>query len=188
MVSVFELVILRLKELGFFTFLLPFILVAAILYGLLRKSQIFGPPEKNVAINAVVAIVASFMVWASPIIAGINIEQELAKFFVQSMIVTLVLIISVLAFSMFFGPNLPQTIQEKVGSKYLGIFLIVGAIIGITLLMTSGLTSVFFPEGIGIGVGISEDVLITIATIFFLIVIIALIVVYVSREEKKPSS
>jgi hypothetical protein len=182
MTSPFELVILRLKDLGFFTFLLPFILVAAILYGLLRKSQIFGPPERNVAVNAVVAIVASFMVWAAPVIAGINIEQELARFFIQSMVATLVIMMAVLAAGMFFGPDLPKTIQDKLGVKYLGGLLVGGILIGITLLVTSGLTSVFFPEGFG---GISEDVVISIATILILVIIIAVIVVFVSREEKK---
>ena len=183
MANPFELVILRLSELGFFTFLLPFILVAAILYGLLRKSQIFGPPEKNVAVNAVVAIVASFMVWASPIIAGINIEKELARFFVQSMIATLVLMMAVLAAGMFFGPDLPKTIQDKLGAKYLGGLLVAGILIGLALFVTSGLTSVFFPEGFG--EMISEDVIISIATILILVIVIAVIVVFVSREEKK---
>lgn len=182
MTSPLELVILRLRDLGFFVFILPFILSMAIIYGLLRKSQIFGPPEKNVVVNAVVAIVASFMVCASPIIAGINIEQELAKFFAQSMIATLILVISVLAVSMFFGPNLPQTIQEKLGGKAIGIFIVGGVILGFALLVTSGLTSVFFPEGVE--TGISEDVLITIATILILSIIMAVIVIVVSKEEK----
>jgi preprotein translocase subunit YajC len=182
MANPFELVILKLQELGFFTFLLPFILVAAILYGLLRKSQIFGPPERNVAINAVVAIVASFLVWASPIIAGINIEKELARFFVQSMIATLILMVAVLAAGMFFGPDLPKTIQEKLGAKYLGGLLIAGILIGFSLLVTSGLTSIFFPEGFEI---FSEDVVISIATILILVIVIGVIVVFVSREEKK---
>ena len=178
----FELVILRLQELGFFSFLLPFILVAAILYGLFRKSQIFGPPEKNVAVNAVVAIVASFLVFAAPVIAGINIEQELAKFFLQSMIAAVVVMISVLVAGMFFGPDLPSRIQEKLGAKYLGAFLIAGIFVGIALLVTSGLTSVFFPEGF---MEIPEDVLISIGTIAVLLIVIGGIVVFVSREEKK---
>ncbi|MEM5829261.1 MAG: hypothetical protein QW040_00565 [Candidatus Aenigmatarchaeota archaeon] len=184
MESPFELMILRLQQLGFFTFILPFIFMSAVLYGLLRKSQIFGPAEKNVVINAVIAMTASFMVLAAPVIAGINIEQQLAKFFIQSMIVVLVLVVAVLAVGMFFGPDLPSKIQEKLGSKYLGGLLIASILIGLTLFVTSGLMNVFFPEGFE-GIGISEDVVISIATIVFLIVIVVLIVVFVSREEKK---
>ncbi|MEM5836443.1 MAG: hypothetical protein QW058_01635 [Candidatus Aenigmatarchaeota archaeon] len=176
--------VLKLQEYGFFTFLLPFILMAAILYGLLRKSQIFGPPEKNVAVNAVVAIVASFMVLAAPVIAGINIEQQLAKFFLHSMIAVIILVVTLLTIGMFVGPDLPTKLQDKLGSKFLGGLLVVGIVIGLTLLVTSGLTNVFFPEGFG---GIPEDVVISIATIAILLIIIMLIVIFVSREEKKKS-
>ncbi|MDI6807290.1 MAG: hypothetical protein QMD14_05845, partial [Candidatus Aenigmarchaeota archaeon] len=62
MVSPFEAVVQRLWDLGFFTYILPYILTVAIFYGLLRKSQIFGAPEKNVAVNASVALVASLFV------------------------------------------------------------------------------------------------------------------------------
>jgi hypothetical protein len=182
MVSPFEMVILKLRDLGFFTFLLPFMLVAAIIYGLLRKSQIFGPPEKNVAVNAVVAIVASFMVWAAPVIAGINIEQELAKFFVQSMIASLVLMVAVLLLGVFFPPDLPTQIGNKLGGIYLGLIVAVCLLVGGALLVTSGLTSVFFPEGVG---EIPEDLIISIATIFILVLVVGAIVFIVSREEKK---
>lgn len=186
MVNPFELVILRLRDLGFFTFLLPFILVAAVLYGLLRKSQIFGPPEKNVAVNAVVAIVVSFMVWAAPVIAGINIEQELAKFFVQSMVATFVLMIGILMAGMVFPANLPENLGKTLGGKYLGMLLLAFIIIGVTILVTSGLTTVFFPEGISNI--LSEDLVIGIATVIGLLVIVGLVVVFTGQEEKKQSS
>jgi len=183
MANPFELVILKLQALGFYGFLLPFILVAAIIYGLLRKSQLFGPPEKNVSINAVVALVASFMVWASPIIAGISIEEHLAKFFVQSMVATLVLMIAILMAGMVLPTDLPKFIGEKFGTKpsYIGVFIVAGIIIGLTLLVTSGLTGVFFPEGIVI----SEDVLVGVGTIIALLIVVGLIVVFTSREGKK---
>jgi hypothetical protein len=184
MVSPFEMVILRLKELGFFTFLLPFILVAAILYGLLRKSQIFGPPERNVAVNAVVAIVASLMVWASPVIAGINIEQELARFFTQITITTLVLMMMLLAVGMLFPKDLSKEIGEKLGAKYLGVILVAGVIIGVAILITSGLMNVFFPAGVF--EGIPEDMVIGIATIVGLFAVVGAVVWLTGREEKKP--
>ncbi|MEM7819198.1 MAG: hypothetical protein QW403_03615 [Candidatus Aenigmatarchaeota archaeon] len=122
------------------------------------------------------------MVLSAPIIAGINIEQQLAKFFLQSMVASVVVMISVLIAGMFFGPDLPGKIQEKLGARYLGALLVGGIIIGITLLVTSGLTSIFFPEGF---VEIPEDVVISVATIAVLLLVIAGIVIFVSREEKK---
>jgi len=186
MASPFEFVILKLKDLGFFTFMLPFIIFAAVFYGLLRKSQIFGPPEKNVAVNAVVAIAASFMVWASPVIAGINIEQELARFFTQSMLATFVLMVGILVAGMVFPPNLPEFVGKTLGAKYLGVFLVAGIIIAIAILVTSGLTVAFFPQGV-FG-GISEDMLIGIATIVGLLIVVGGIVWLTGREEKKSSS
>jgi len=183
MADPFTLVIMKLRDLGFFTFLLPFILVAAILYGLLRKSQIFGPPERNVAVNAVIAIVASFMVWASPVIAGINIEQELARFFAQISVATIVLMVAILMAGMVFQPNLPEQVGKQLGGRFLGVFLVAGILLGITILITSGLTTVFFPEGAF--AGIDQDLLIGIATVVSLLVIVGLIVVFVSREGTK---
>ncbi|MEM5766246.1 MAG: hypothetical protein QW423_01255 [Candidatus Aenigmatarchaeota archaeon] len=185
MLNPFEFMILKLQQLGFFTFLLPFILMSAVLYGLLRKSQIFGPPEKNLVINAIIAIVASFMILAAPVITGINIEQQLAKFFLQSMIAVIMLIFAVLIVGVFFGPDLPGKIQEKLGAKYLGGLLVAGILIGLTLIVTSGLTNVFFPEGFNGLINVSEDVVISIATIVVLLIIVGVIVIFVSKEEKK---
>ena len=96
MASPFEDVILRLADLGFFKFLLPFLLTAAIFYGLLRKSQVFGKPEENVAVNAIVALVAGFMVWAYPIIAGVDIETQFSTFIFQSTLAMFAIIIGVM--------------------------------------------------------------------------------------------
>ena len=66
MATPLENVIIRLNQLRFFAFL-PFILTAAVMYGLLSRSKIFGEPEKNTAINASIALVSAFLVWAYPI-------------------------------------------------------------------------------------------------------------------------
>ena len=129
MANPFETVILRLNQLGFFQFLLPFILTSAIFYGALRKSQIFGESERNIAVNAVVALVASLMVWSAPIILGIDIQTKLATFFVQGMSATLVTMVSLIVVGMFAGPNLGSELKEKLGSKYLGLALVLGLIV-----------------------------------------------------------
>ena len=86
MTSPFDTAIQKMAELGLFKFLFPFMLTAAVFYGLLRKSQIFGDSEKNVAVNAIVALVAGFMVWSYPIIAGIDITLQLANFFMEGLV------------------------------------------------------------------------------------------------------
>lgn len=175
MTTPFDTAIMSLKEMGFFQFLLPFILSAAIFYGLLRKSQLFGPPEKNVAINAAVCLVASFFVWSMPIILGINIETQLAAFFVQGMVVTVVLMLALLIGGMFLPPDLPKIISEKFKSgATIGIVVVGGIILGVILLASSGLYKVFAPSGFTFN--FSDSTMSTIGVIVLLIGAVAIIV------------
>jgi hypothetical protein len=167
MVSPFETVILRLRDLGVFQFLLPFILTAAIFYGLLRKSQLFGKPEENVAVNAVVALTAAFMVWAYPILAGVNIEQQLSIFFFNGTVAMLVIIVSLLIASMFGKPDLTAYLSEKLGNKWFAVVIIAGVLIGFAILISSGLVNIFIPTGIF--TGISSDILLTVVVLLLLV-------------------
>ena len=62
----FDVFIGNLDKLGFFDFLLPFLLFMAIIYGILSKYEPFRKPgadgEPTVAINAVISIVMSFFI------------------------------------------------------------------------------------------------------------------------------
>lgn len=175
MTTPFDTVILRLKDLGFFQFLLPFILSAAIFYGLLRKSQLFGPPEKNTAVNATVALAASFFVWAWPILMGINIETQLSAFFMQGMSVTLVVMLGLLLAGMFLPTDLPKTISEKLKSGWLiGVIVVGGIILVAILLISSGLYQVFAPKGFVFK--LAGETLSTIGVIVLLLGAVAIIV------------
>jgi hypothetical protein len=175
MTTPFETAVRSLKDLGFFQFLLPFLLSAAIFYGLLRKTQLFGPAEKNVAVNATIAIVASFFVWSMPILLGINIETQLAAFFVQGMGVTLVLMLSLLIGGMFLPPDLPKVINEKFKSgAFVGIVILGGIILGIILLVSSGLFNVFAPSGFSFRWG--DDTTTTIGVVILLIAAVVAII------------
>jgi len=139
MVSPFEIVIQRWAELGFFQFLFPFMLSSAIFYGLLRKSKIMG--ERSEVVNAVIALVASFMIWAYPIIIGIDITQALTAFFMQGLVVGLFAMIGILVASMFH-PNIQEFFKENY--KWANLIIIaVFVIIGAVLVFTSGLWQVF---------------------------------------------
>lgn len=176
MVSPFETIIQRLWDLGFFTYFLPYMLTSAIFYGLLRKSQIFGPPERNVAVNAAVALSAALFVWASPIILGVNPGEFLARFFVQGMVATLVVIVSILSISAFFGPNFAESFAKLVGGKPTAIFVALGIIIGIAIFFSSGVVSVFYPSGMYV----PADVLTTVVTVI-LFVIFFLVIAWVIK-------
>lgn len=168
MVSPFEIVIGRLRDLGFFEFLLPFLLTSAIFYGLLRRSQLFGPPERNVAVNAVVALVAAFMVWAYPVLIGVNIETQLSQFFFSGVVILLTVIVGLLITGMFFKKTLGEVIEEKFKGNMVISLLILGAIMSIGIVVSSGLLNVFFPQNI-VG-GISQDIILTIIVVVLMAV------------------
>lgn len=175
MPSFFETAVLKLQALGFFKFLLPFILTAAIIYGGLRRSQIFGEPERNVAVNAIVSFVISLFVWAAPIILGVDIETKLAAFFVQGFSVSLIVLVALVLAGMFFPPNLAKELSEKIkGPTFWGGVIVVSLIAGGVILVSSGLGSILFPKGIGIK--LSSDIFISIAALIALVATIAFIV------------
>ena len=175
MPTFFETAILKLQSLGFFQFLLPFILTAAIIYGGLRRAQLFGEQEKNVAVNAIVAFVISLFVWAAPIILGIEIEAKLSSFFIQGFSMSLIVLIALVLAGMFFPPDLAKSLGDKIKAPYFyGAIIIVALIVGGVILVSSGLATVLFPKGIGVKV--SSDVFISIAVIIALVVSVAVIV------------
>ncbi len=140
MSDIFTMIIQKMQEIGAFNFMFPYILTSAVFYGLIRKSQIFGEPDKNVAVNAVVSLVAAFMVWAYPVLTGVDIETQLATFFTHGLVVTLVLMMGLIITGMFFKPNLPEQfsltfLQENKAA----IILVVGIVVGIVVFATSGL-------------------------------------------------
>jgi len=152
MANAFETVILKMRDLGMFQFLLPFMLTTTIFYGLLRKSRIFGEEFRAITVNAVVSLVAAFMVWAAPIILGVNIETSLASFFLQGTSATLIILVGLIMVSMFFPPDLAAELKGlNITGKYGSGILIVGVIVAVGVALTSGLAGLFLPAGFQLG-------------------------------------
>ncbi len=186
MPSIFETVILNMRETGMFQFLLPFMLSSAIFYGMLRKSKIFGEPREVLSINAVVALVASFMVWASPILLGIDMEMYLASFFLQGITATLVILVGLLIVSMFFPPDLGVQLAKTLNTqRVVGGILIIGLLVSVGLLFSSGMINIFLPEDL-ISSIVSDDILISFVMVALLLGT-ALIIVWGGGEEPASS-
>lgn len=174
MADIFKPIIERMRDIGMFNFFLPFLLTSAIFYGLLRKSKIFGMAgqgptagrEEPIVVNAVIAIVAAFMVWAFPIMSGIDVEAHLSAFFMQGMVVTLVFMTTLMIISMVFKPDLPTQLESLVKTRSGAIFL-VGLGLGIVIFLTSSLWTIFIRPSFFISV--PSDILITLGTIILLI-------------------
>jgi hypothetical protein len=165
---VFEAVVQNLQALGFFNFLLPFMLSAAVFYGLLRRSKVFGEPEKNIAVNAIVAIVASMFVWAYPVLAGVDVEGNLSKFFFQSTIIVMVFVVGLMIAGMFFPEDLSRQIAERLKGKSIVVILGIGIMLAATALIASGLTGIEFPAINLSGPSVSSDMVLTLAVLVIL--------------------
>ena len=164
----FQTVILNLDKIGAFQFLFPFMIAAAVFYGLLRKSKVFGPPETNVAVNAVVALIAAFMVSAYPILTGIDVRTQFATFFFNAVIAILTIVVGLMIAGVLFGEDLPKQISEKFRQgRGFSIILIFGILIGGGILISSGLVNVFLPP-ILFPEGLSEESLFTLGAFIVL--------------------
>jgi magnesium-transporting ATPase (P-type) len=175
MADPFSTTIEKMGELGLFKFLFPFMLTAAIFYGLLRKSQLFGDPDRNISVNGIVCLVASFMVWAYPILSGVDVTLQLSSFFMQGLTMTLVVMFSLLIAGMFFPQNLSETLSKhfKGGGFWMAIIGL-GILVGFIITVSSGLLNVFFPAST-FG-GMNQDTMWTIGIIVTLIITIVAVV------------
>lgn len=185
----FTTVIVHLQNLGFFTFL-PFIGSLAVFYGLLKKSKIFGEPEKSVTINATVALVAAFMIWAYPFLNGISIEKYemmLTAFFAHSFLATIIIVIGLLIADMFFPEGVGKELGEKIkGGRFWAGVVFFGILVGVVVFFSSSISRLFFEKDIGMG--FDTDIIYSIITLVVLIAIVGLVVWFTGKEEAKPKS
>lgn len=141
----FQDVISTLKDIGIFQFYLPFILVFAILYGLLNRSKMFGTGG---AINIIIALaVSGFIMVYTPV--GITFSQFLTNFVGNVMVVVLTLL-AVLIFATIAstgGVFEVGAIFKKGWGMWSIIAILVLLVIGV--FVASGGTSIF--PGINIG-------------------------------------
>ena len=130
------------KDIGIFEFYLPFVIMFAILYGLLSKSKIFGNAEKDRkvrAINLVISLAASAFVMAyTPV--GITLTTFFANLFTHALIaiVTMVVLLMMVALVLGLGG---KELKLETGVKFIVLVLII-LVIGI-FISSGGLA--FFP-------------------------------------------
>jgi len=119
------------------------------------------------------------MVWAYPIIAGVDIETQLSTFFAHSIIATLTIAFALMITSMFLPPDIGDQLVKllgKAGGKYGAAIIVLGLLIGTAILVSSGLINVLIPGWTGGAINISEDIIISAAVIISLGIVIALLI------------
>ena len=161
MADIFRPVAQKLIDLGILGFLLPWLITAAIFYGLLRKSKLFD----SILINAILALATSFFLWGF-LVGGtaVDIGAPLATFMAQGSIIIIIIIFGLIAASSFY-PELNKTLGETFKTRSAMYIMIAVFFI---LFFTSGLYRVFIPEGSLTGPN---------ADVYTLIVILAVLII-----------
>ena len=124
-----------LQRVGFFDFILPFVLFFSIFFGILDKSKIFGDRKD---INSLIAFVIAF------ITAAASWAVKLVSSFLPYVGIIAIILLGALLLAGMVTPNLEEALRSKYVKWGAGIFIVIA--IGYALV------SVLFP---GAGVSLS---------------------------------
>ena len=108
MVNIFQIAAERLVDVGFYNFLLPFILFTTVLYAVLKKTGILGD---SIIIHGIISVSVGLLVFGVPVILGSSLVQPLTAFLTQAVIAILVFVVGLLVAS-FFYPNIMEKLPE----------------------------------------------------------------------------
>jgi hypothetical protein len=158
-----EQIIATLQNLGFYSFLLPWLFTFAVVYGLLVASKLFG--EANKRVSAALALVLAFFVTAY---SGQWMATFFSNIFGGSMIIVAGILV-ILLFILMVGKN-PQDIA-KTGT------IVALVVIGIVLwILSTGAAS-----GFGAALLLSHDLV----ALVLLIIVLVTAVWLITKPEKK---
>ncbi len=159
-IGIFASIITQLNKLGFYGFVLPWLLMFALVYGLLKRSNVFG--EKGDKVAAVVAMALAFFVTAYTSIGDYFITLSGLGGMLLGALLIVVLFFALLGFQ---PDNLGGVFTGWTTVAFLGL---VGVI-------------VFFVLGGGQLSGISVDNETTAA--IFMIIVVAIAVLFVTKGD-----
>jgi len=177
-----------LHSFGFFSVLLPFLLVFAVVYGVLIKTKLFGEKEVASNVNAIIALATSFFV-----VASTDIVNSMLEIIPQAMF----LLIAVMLLMMVYGLlGTDQTLfgEKKIfgewGSKFaafvvLIVFLLIidsGSSSGIPIIRT--LNQILL--GADLNVFLTGEAFTTLAAIGLMVGVPLLVIKYLT--DTKPTN
>jgi len=136
MQNVFEIVIKKALEVGFYD-LLIFVFALTLFYAMLKKFKILG---ESPTINAIIAFTMAFFIFGYPVLVGYSLTMPLTKFFASSMIYILLFFMGVLI-SSFFYPDLPKFLSKTFTSR---TFIWVAGFLVLLSIVTSGMLNVLW--------------------------------------------
>lgn len=172
MVNIFQLAVERLVDLGFYNFLLPFILFATVLYAVLRKTKILG---ESVFIHGIISVTVALFIFGMPVLVGASITQGLSAFLTQAAVIIVVIVVGMLIAS-FFYPNFVEKLPDifKGGGPTAFILWItvgVAAVVGLFSVFGMNISKLFSAVKIP---GDLAGMTVVIAVVFIVFLIVAM--------------
>jgi len=171
MTNIFQPVVQKLIDLGFYEFFFPWLITAAIFYGLFRKSKILG---ESPVLNGVVALSIAFLIFGFPVIAGFSLALPISSFFTQTTAIILFIMMGLLMASMFV-PDLRDFLGKAFTRRTILWEMLA---IGLAIFITSTLVTVFWsqagkPVAAGAPPAPSTDIItLTAGVIIFIVLLI----------------
>jgi len=170
MANIFQPIVQKLIELGFYEFFFPWLITAAIFFGLFKKSKVLG---ESVVLNGAVALAISFLVFGFPVIAGFSLALPISSFFTQATVIILFLVISLLLTSIFV-PDM----RDFLGKAFTRRTIIWEMLaLGLAIFIVSTLITVFWsqagkPVAEGAAPAPSQDIIVITAGVIIFVVLL----------------
>jgi hypothetical protein len=111
MQNIFETLIIKLLEVGFFDFLL-FAIGLAMFYAILKRVKLFD----SQIVNSLLAFSVAFFIFGYPVLMNFSLVLPFVTFFTQAFLFMTVFMVGMLLAS-FFYPDLPKFLSENFTSR-----------------------------------------------------------------------
>jgi len=152
--DIYEGVISLLKSFGFFNIILPFLLIYALMFGILAKTQILGDPfeKENEArakfVRSIISLISLSIAFL--VVGAYNVVVKIQEFVPYAVLYILAVFMLLVSMSAFYLPT-GGKIEEKEFKKYRSVILALSIVIfSILTLLSLGIVSLqSLQSGIG---------------------------------------
>jgi hypothetical protein len=149
----------NLANLGFFTYALPFLIIFALVFGILTKMNIF---KDNKGVNAIISIAVGLMALSVP-----TVPQFFSQIFPSLGIGLSIILVILIIVGFFSDPSKPWVTIS---------LFVVAAIVALVVIVQS--------SGIDLGMWIQDNLGNTAGTLIIVIAVVVLIAIVIGREKK----
>jgi len=164
---------------GIFHFYLPFLLVLTLFYGVLQKVKIFG--EGGNKLNLIISVVASlYVIIYSP--ASGTISSFLSKFFAESSLAMITLLVGAMIFSVLSGFLFEGDALKNFANRWVWLAALLAIIALAGIFMSSGGVELFAQVGLPLLISAEGWVMI------ILVLVTALVIWLMAGEPKKEEA